>query len=148
VALVIEDLHKTAEAEEASLTLEKIEDFSENWWEMCQFISSRRIIGIWTDKGSTLRFFKDGTFEEYSSRGSKSYFRGEYVTVESGVFLRYFGSMHWPKTGSHEDMNTSIGAHYLRFEGNDQLINEQEDYSTSYEKMPQPIWLPSDHLSL
>jgi len=60
--------------------------------------------------------------------------KGEYSVIESGIFIRFFGSMHWPSEDNHQDYHTSIGSKYLWLYKSSRLIDNQEDYINFWDK--------------
>ena len=100
-------------------------------------LNKKIIIGEWVGQFSTFHFYQDNQFTlTQSEKGSseKKIMKGEYAVVESGIFIRFFGSMHWPTENDHRDIHTSIQSKYLNLYKSSKLIDNQEDYSIIWEK--------------
>jgi len=62
--------------------------------------------------------------------------KGKYtIAKDSAIFFRYFGSQHWPNKDTINDYKTSIGSFVLFLNFNNKLVDNQEDYHKSYEKI-------------
>jgi hypothetical protein len=96
------------------------------------------LIGNWqsTDRNSKLIFKEDGTFDHYLRINDIEirHTKGKYMlTDDGGVFLRLFGSMHWPSDSNTTDYKLNI-AHYFIIDGNN-LVDDQEDYKDIYMRL-------------
>lgn len=99
--------------------------------------SNSSIIGKWESNSSIFYFKENGEFSNIITKpmkGAKKNFFGKYIVVDSGVFIRYYGSMHWQKEGHNRDYHTSIGSQYLYLATSEILVDNQEDYETKWQK--------------
>lgn len=111
--------------------------------------SEEEIIGHWeedaaNDTLSTFDFYSNGTWIGSTIPESNKIDKGKFIVSPDGaVFMRHFGSRHWPSNSdTDKDLRTSIGAFVLflkdSVKSNERiLIDNQEDYETAWIKIQQ-----------
>lgn len=83
-------------------------------------------------------FYKDSTWKYIGKNYKKETIitKGKfYVGDDKEIFMRCYGSQHWPENSDTiNDYKSSIGARVLFLRNDTLLVNNQEDYSTKYIK--------------
>ena len=84
-------------------------------------------------------FYEDSTWKYISKNYKKETFitKGKYyIGTQNKVFMRCFGSQHWPENSDTiNDYKTSINVKVMFLRNDILLINNQEDYSQKYIKV-------------
>jgi len=108
-----------------------------------QNASDNIFVGKWVYYDTKLFDWEYEFFDDMTYKFTRRHFKdeidvskGKYVIgTDNDVFLRSFGSQHWPKNSDTiNDYKTSIGSQVLFVYNDTLLINNQEDYVRKYIK--------------
>ena len=97
----------------------------------------RSIVGKWIGDYGVVVFQSDNNFtmtkQQRKSQNIKTNFVGEYAVDHGGVYLRFFGSMHWPGT-SDKDIHSGSSVMYLNMEDDSSLFYYQSHKKFTWTK--------------
>jgi len=101
------------------------------------------IIGTWIHSTSgggsdSYDFYENQIWRNtnYNYKGDTTIIKGKYlISKDSAIFLRRFGSVHWPNKDTINDYKTSMWSEVLFFINNNTIRNNQEDYDVNYTKI-------------
>ena len=98
------------------------------------------IIGTWTNQSYSHDFYdfyenRIWRHTSYDYKKDTIITKGRYIIDrDSAIFLRHFGTRHWPNTDTITDNKTSLGGEVLFLNKYGNIIDNEEDYELIYIK--------------